>query len=60
MKALVFENIFTHELWQCGDPKDVRVIDGVEYLVVNRHAQNRAFMMRKDSLKKVVEKAKTA
>ena len=51
MKALVFENIFTHELWQCGDPKDVRVIDGVEYLVVNRHTQDRAFMMRKDSLK---------
>lgn len=53
MKTTVFENIYTHEIWQCGDAKDVHVIDGVEYLIVNRHATDRAFYMKRDSLKEV-------
>jgi hypothetical protein len=53
MKTTVFENIYTQEIWYCGDDKDVHVIDGVEYLLVNRYAQDRTFYMKRDSLKEV-------
>ena len=59
MKTKIFENIYTHEVWQCGDAKEVHLIDGVEYLLVNRHAQDRTFYMRRDSLKEVKNQTTT-
>jgi hypothetical protein len=58
MKTTVFENIYTHEIWYCGNSRDVHVIDGVEYLLVNRHAQDRTFYMKRDSLKEVKDHTK--
>lgn len=58
MKQITFENIFNHERFKCNDVRDVQIIDGVEYLKVNRLGNDRILLMRKDSLKKVVEPKK--
>jgi len=55
MKPKVYKNIFNGNIVECADPRDIRNIDGVEYLVVKQpgHYNNRSFMIRKDSLKQV-------
>jgi hypothetical protein len=55
MKAVMMKNRFNNERVVCEDVKDVRLIEGIEYLVV-RHQENtsRTFLMRKDALQKVV------
>jgi hypothetical protein len=59
MKTVTFRNRFNGETVVCKDLKEVQVIDGVEYLLVNRTNQDRKFLMRKDALEKVrVEKFK--
>ena len=60
MKPQTYKNIITGQTVVCANPRDVRVIEGIEYLVVVQpgHYNNRNFMMRRESLKKV-ESAKT-
>jgi hypothetical protein len=55
MKPTTFENIRTHERFVCDNVKtDVKVIDGVEFLFVSKDATARKFLVRKDSLVKVL------
>lgn len=42
----------------CDNIRDVKVIDGVEYLVVHKHDNNRQFLMRREALEKVKENTK--
>jgi hypothetical protein len=55
MKSVVFENIWNKEKFECSvvDLKNPEVIEGVEYLRVNRVGNARVMLMRKDALKKV-------
>jgi hypothetical protein len=55
MKTLTFENIWNKEKVECSDIdlKHPEVIEGVEYIRVNRVGNNRIMLMRKDALKKV-------
>ena len=56
MKETRFENIFNHDKFACANPRDVEVIDGVQYLIVHRQDNNRPQLMRKDALKKIENK----
>jgi hypothetical protein len=56
MKTVFFENIMNREKFYCNDTKDIRVIDGIEYLRVFRYGTQRDCLVKKDSLKKVTEK----
>ena len=53
MKPITFIVERSKELVICDNTRDVRVIDGIEYLTVHRENNPRHFLMRKDSLKKV-------
>jgi hypothetical protein len=56
MKTILFENIMNKEKFYCHDTKDIRIIDGIEYLRVFRHGTQRDCLVKKESLKKIVEK----
>lgn len=53
MKTTVFENIWNKEKFTCPDPKDVRTIDGIDYLRVFKYGTNREVLIKKESLRKV-------
>lgn len=53
MKTIYFENILNKEKFYCTDTKDVRSIDGIEYLRVFKHGTQRDCLIRKDTLKKI-------
>jgi len=53
MKSMTFVNERNGEQVVCDDIRDVRTIDGVDYLVVHKNDNPRPFMMRKDALRKV-------
>tara|TARA_R110000868_G_scaffold360741_1_gene622775 strand:- start:296 stop:475 length:180 start_codon:yes stop_codon:yes gene_type:complete len=55
MKAVYFENILNKEKFYCTDMKDIRSIDGIEYLRVFKYGTQRDCLIRKDSLKKIKE-----
>jgi hypothetical protein len=57
VKSKEYRNIITDARVVCINPRDIRLIEGVEYLVVTQpgHYNNRSFMIRKDSLR-LVEK----
>jgi hypothetical protein len=57
MKAVTMKNRFNNERVVCDDVRDIRLIEGIEYLVV-RHQENanRTFLMRKDALQKVTDR----
>ena len=55
MKKVFFENIVNKEKFFCNNLKDVRVIDGIEYLRVFRIGTQRDCLIKKDSLKKITE-----
>jgi hypothetical protein len=55
MKKVFFENIVNKEKFFCNNLKDVRVIDGIEYLRVFRIGTQRDCLIKKDSLKKIAE-----
>lgn len=61
MKPVILRNKLNGEEFICSNLKQVDVIDGVEYLIVNRYGSDRSFLMRKDVLEKVskVNKEKT-
>jgi hypothetical protein len=58
MKPITFENRVSHERVICDDVRQVQTIDGVEFLQVRRQNEQRHFLMRKDSLQKIVDKKK--
>ena len=49
----IFENPMNQERWVCENVNDVKIIDGVEFLQVHRHDNQRVVLMRKDALRKV-------
>lgn len=53
MKEHVLENVFNREKFVCLNLKDIQVIEGVEYLKVQKYGSTRTILMRKDALKKV-------
>ena len=57
MKTITFKNRFNGERVVCKDLKAVQVIDGIEYLLVSKTIQDRKFLMRKDALERVKDKA---
>lgn len=56
MKTTVFENIWNKEKFTCPDPKDVRTIDGIDYLRVFKYGTNREVLIKKESLRKINNK----
>ena len=54
MKQKTFENMVTHEQYICPNTRDIRVIDNVEYLPVQKENSPRIVLMRRDALKPVV------
>jgi hypothetical protein len=53
MKTVVFKNRRSNEKFVCDNVRDVRVIEGIEYLQVHRLDNPRNFLMRRDALEKV-------
>ena len=47
MKQVFFENIMNKEKFYCTNTKDIRVIDGVEYLRVFRYGTQRDILIKK-------------
>lgn len=56
MKTVYFESLRNNEKFYCTNLKDVRTIDGVEYLRVFRMGTQRDCLMKKDALRKIPEK----
>lgn len=56
MKQVYFENIVNKEKFYCTDTKDVRMIEGVEYIRVFRYGTQRECLVKKDTLRKINEK----
>lgn len=56
MKTIYFENIYNKEKFYCSNPKDIRLIDGIEYIRVFKQGTQRDVLVKKDSLKKVQNK----
>lgn len=52
-KPRLLENIVNKEQFVCPDPRDLHVIEGVEYIPVQRVGQTRVMLMRKDALRPV-------
>lgn len=53
MKEVVLKNKLNGERVICPDPRQVSVIEGVEYLLVQGFGTSRKFLMRKDALERV-------
>ena len=60
MKSVNFKNRLNGERVVCDNVRDVRVIDGVEYLVVHKEKNERQFLMRREALEKVRDEKKLA
>lgn len=57
MKEKLFENLFTKEIFECKDLKNIQIIEGVEYITVQKvDGTKRNLLIRRDALKKVVNK----
>jgi hypothetical protein len=50
MKQVYFENIVNKEKFYCTDIKDVRVIEGVEYIRVFKYGTQRDCLVKKGYL----------
>jgi hypothetical protein len=53
MKQKTFENIVTKEQFICPNARDIRVIDNVEYLPVQKANSPRVVLMRRDALRPI-------
>lgn len=53
MKTMFFENMFNKEKFYCNNPKDIRTIDGIDYLRVFKIGTQRDCLVRRDTLKKI-------
>ena len=58
MKTMFFESMTNKEKFYCHNPKDVRLIDGIEYLRVFKFGTQRDCLVKKDVLKKIPEPKK--
>jgi hypothetical protein len=56
MKPVTFIVERSKERVICENTRDIRVIDGVEYLTVRKENSARTFLMRRDGLKKLDQK----
>ncbi len=52
MKTVYLKNKMNGEKFVCEDMRQIENIEGVDYLVVHRHGQDRSFLIRKDILEK--------
>ena len=55
MKQIYFESMINKEKFYCTDTKDVRLIDGIEYLRVFKYGTQRECLVKRESLKKIME-----
>ena len=54
MTPVIYENIYNHEQFVCEDNRNVRIVDGVEYLQVYRkNMPNAKVLMRRDALSQI-------
>jgi hypothetical protein len=54
-KTKLFENKITLERYICDNIRMVRVLEGHEFLSVRRLDDDRKFLIRRDSLREVVD-----
>lgn len=55
MKQVYFESMINKEKFYCTDTKDIRLIDGIEYLRVFKYGTQRECLVKRESLKKIIE-----
>jgi hypothetical protein len=55
MKQVYFESMINKEKFYCTDTKDIRLIDGIEYLRVFKYGTQRECLVKRESLKKIME-----
>lgn len=53
MKTVTFENIYNKEKFVSLGKKDIKFIDGIEYIKVYKFGSMREVFVRKDFLKRV-------
>lgn len=53
MKTVTFENIYNKEKFVSSGKKDIKFIDGIEYIKVYKFGSMREVFVRKDFLKRV-------
>lgn len=53
LKSSKLKNIKTGEVWFCENLKEVRFIDGVEFVLVKKEPEGRSFFIRLDQLSKI-------
>jgi hypothetical protein len=58
MNTTTYKNKLNGEKFVCLDPKNIEIIEGVEYIFVQRINEQRTFKMRKDALEKISSKKK--
>ncbi len=51
-----FKNKMNGEIFHCQDHRMIELIDGIEYILVQRPNNDRKFLMRKDVLEKIAVK----
>jgi hypothetical protein len=56
MKQVFFENLLNREKFYCTDTKDIRIIEGVEYLRVFKLGSQRDCLIKKSTLRRITEK----
>jgi hypothetical protein len=56
MSQTILENIYNKELFLQSDKSVSKIVDGIEYIEVTRISNQKAAMVRKDSLKVVQRK----
>jgi len=58
MKPVIYRNIFTNDRVVCKNTKNIKLIEGIEYIEVEPVSDHkrRSFLMRLDSLVKVKAK----
>jgi hypothetical protein len=55
-RIVEFVNPRNQERWDCKDPKQVQLIEGIEYMYVHKPGSlNQVRLMRKDSLVKAIK-----
>lgn len=53
IKPVIFENITSKEKYLCDNPRNVVLIDGVEFIEVYSESNARKHLMRKAALQRV-------
>lgn len=50
MKTLFLKNLRNQERWVCDNPRNIKIIEGVQYLTVRKPDSQRTVLIRKDIL----------